>query len=366
MGISDRYIGKQILRGTLYAVFVLSVILVLGTLFQKIRPLLVEQHAPIYLVGKLIMQTLPFSLMYTIPWGFLVSTLLVFGKLSSDNEITSLRVAGQSYFRIFFPVLIIGLLLSFVSLYITGTLAPRAKNSMKELLYDAIKENPHMLLDPGIVQSKFADQKVYVESRDEEKLQGLHICQLEEDNDGNPRLSAYVHAGYVGLDIDKEKKLLRLKLENVFFESMDKEGRSQLFMGETAEPWHLDFSGDRKKNLKANRLDSAQLSAKLEGEELDEETRFSYRAELAKRWSLSFACLAFAFIAPPLGLRANRKENSTGVFISIGIAVLYFGLLIIAESIDSVSPAVSQIIFLIPAILAIVFGLWMTRRVNHH
>jgi len=364
MGISDRYIGKQVISGTLYAVVVLSLILVLGNLFKEIRPLLVEQRAPISFIWKLVIQFLPFSFMYTLPWGFLISTLLVFGRLSSDNEITSLRVAGQGYFRIFIPVILIGLCFSGFSYYVIGTLAPRAKNSMKEMLYDAIKENPKILLDPGVVQSRFNDQKVFVESRDDEKLHGLHICQLEENKDGSQTLSAYVHAGYVGLNIDKEKKLLRLKLEDVLSESIDADGKSQLFMGENAEPWHLDFSGERKKNVKANRLDNQQLRQKLSSTTLDEKTYFSYRAELAKRWSLSCACLAFAFIAPPLGLRAQRRENSAGVFVSIGIAVLYFGLLTAAESVDDVSATVSQIIFLTPAIVAIVFGLWMTRRAN--
>ena len=40
MRISDRYIGKQVLIGTLYAVLVLGVVLVLGNLFRQIQPLL--------------------------------------------------------------------------------------------------------------------------------------------------------------------------------------------------------------------------------------------------------------------------------------------------------------------------------------
>ena len=81
MRISDRYIGKQVLMGTLYAVMVLGVVLVLGNLFKKIQPLLVDQKAPLELVMRFVINVLPLSLMYTVPWGFLSAVLLVFGRL---------------------------------------------------------------------------------------------------------------------------------------------------------------------------------------------------------------------------------------------------------------------------------------------
>ena len=40
MRLFDRYIAKQIIVGTIYAVFVLSLVLVMGNLFKQARPLL--------------------------------------------------------------------------------------------------------------------------------------------------------------------------------------------------------------------------------------------------------------------------------------------------------------------------------------
>ena len=66
MRISDRYIGKQILLGTVYAVAVLSLVLVLGNLFKQVRPLLVEQRAPLSVVVRFVLNVLPSSLMFTL------------------------------------------------------------------------------------------------------------------------------------------------------------------------------------------------------------------------------------------------------------------------------------------------------------
>ena len=59
MRLSDRYIARQILVGTLYAIMVLSLVLVMGNLFKEVRPLLVEQNAPPEVVFRFILNVVP-------------------------------------------------------------------------------------------------------------------------------------------------------------------------------------------------------------------------------------------------------------------------------------------------------------------
>ena len=98
--------AKQVLIGTFTAVAVLACVLMLGNLFKKIEELLVDQNAPPEVVLRFALNVLPLSLMYTIPWGFLSAVLLVFGRLSSDQEITAFRVAGVSLTRLSMPVFV--------------------------------------------------------------------------------------------------------------------------------------------------------------------------------------------------------------------------------------------------------------------
>jgi lipopolysaccharide export system permease protein len=53
--------------------------------------------------------------------------------------------------------------------------------------------------------------------------------------------------------------------------------------------------------------------------------------ELNKRLSNAFATIALGLLAIPLGITAQRKETSVGFAISLGIAMLYFVLLIAAD-----------------------------------
>jgi len=94
--IMDRYIGKQIIADTLFGVVMLCVVLILGNLFKELRPLMVESNASPILIGRFILSVIPFSLVYTIPWGFLVAVLLVFGRLSAENELVSMRVMSMA------------------------------------------------------------------------------------------------------------------------------------------------------------------------------------------------------------------------------------------------------------------------------
>ena len=91
MKIIDRYIGRQLLVNLIFAIVVLSFVLVIGNIFRKLLPLLVNHDLPVdYLIG-FVAYVLPFSLIFTIPWGLLTAVLLVFGRLSADNELTALR-----------------------------------------------------------------------------------------------------------------------------------------------------------------------------------------------------------------------------------------------------------------------------------
>lgn len=128
MKILDRYIARQLLGVTALGVMALSALLLLGNLFKELRPLLVENKAPISIVLEFIFQVIPFSLMFSIPWGFLTAVLLVYGRLASDNELTSMRMSGMSLWRLSAPAIAIGIALSGLCYWINIDIAPRANS----------------------------------------------------------------------------------------------------------------------------------------------------------------------------------------------------------------------------------------------
>eukprot|EP01031_Cornospumella_fuschlensis_P048258 gene48258-59100_t len=98
--IFDRYLGRQVFSATLMGVLLLSGVMVLGNVYKQLDQLLGGAELPIGVVLEFVALIIPFSLIFTIPWAFLTGILLVFGRMSADNELISLRMTGWSMKRI--------------------------------------------------------------------------------------------------------------------------------------------------------------------------------------------------------------------------------------------------------------------------
>jgi lipopolysaccharide export system permease protein len=363
MRISDRYIGKQVLTGTLYAVMVLGLVLVLGNLFKKIQPLLVDQKAPLELVLRFVISVLPLSLMYTLPWGFLSAVLLVFGRLSSHHEITSFRVAGVSLVRLSMPVFVIGALLSLLSLWLNIQVIPRSKATSAKLLYEQASRDPDSLLKPGVVQGSFKGggsegQKALIEGKSGEWVEGFHFYQLPAAA-GEER--TYVHAARAALAVDREKSQLRMKLEDAYFETHSPDGRIEMVFAAKAEPLLIDLKNPNQRKTRAGIMTNQEiLDAVANDMELSPAKKISMRSEVTKRYSFSMACIAFAFIAVPLGLGTRRRDTSTGLVVSLLIGTGYFLITMLAEQFDS--QAWSTAMLWAPNAACVLLGLVLFRR----
>jgi lipopolysaccharide export system permease protein len=362
---SDRYITRQVFATALYAVLILSVVLVLGNLFKEINELLVERGAPISFLGIFILKLLPVSLVFTIPWGFLAAVLLVFGRLSSDQEITSFRSAGMSLYRIAAPVLILGFSLSLLCLWLNATVAPRSKGELKTMLYETLKEDPLRLLDPGVVQSRMKGQRIYIESRNsDQSLQGFHAYQIDS-NDPAASPLGYIYAKHVdSLTPDKEAKRLDLKLAGVWAESYDDDGILQQAFPGKVEPWILPLEVSKSRRIKPNRLDNGEIRELLANppSDMTQEKLNEFDSERTRRISFSLAPLALAFIGIPLGLSARRKETSTGAVLSLAVAIGYFIFFIVADKSHSGDILITKALLWLPNLACLALGIFLFRR----
>jgi lipopolysaccharide export system permease protein len=374
MRISDRYIGRQVLMGTLFAVVVLSLVLVMGNLFKQVRPLLVDKHAPLWLVFRFVLSVMPYSLMFTIPWGFLSAVLLVFGRLSADQEITSFRCAGMSLWRLVLPVFVIAALLSGTCLWLNLRVVPKAKSSMVELLYDQARRDPRSLVSPGVIRS-LKEVKFFVEDQSGDSLVGLHLYRFGKDDKAISPPEAYVHAGRFTVVVDNTKQELRLKLYDACFEkypTVDEDATPnengeiakdgvEMFSSEEAEPYLIPFAEHSKENTKESAMTNEEIAAYLARHpEMTPEQRVEYQAAMIQRYSFSMACLAFAFVAVPLGLQSRRRDSSSGLLLSLLLGTGYFLFTIIAN--ESKTSTAAIIALWAPNAICVALGLWLFKR----
>jgi len=365
MRILDRYIGKQVLLGTLYAVAVLGIILVLGNLLREIKPLLVDQKAPLELVLRFALNVLPVSLLYTIPWGFLTAVLLVFGRLSAGSEITSFRVAGVSLVRLSAPVFAIGILFSLISFWLNTNVIPDSKATVKQLIYEQAQRDPKSLLKPGVVQGDFKGdgdsvQKLLIESRDGDWVEGFHFYILPISPDGQGAMT-YIHANRAALAVDAENSQLRIKLQDAYFESRNAKGEVEMAFAGEVEPLVIDLKNPKSRKPRPSWMSNEEIRREMvSNPNLKHSDRVKMQVEIRGRYSFSLACLAFAFIAVPLGLQTNRRDSSRGLILSLLIGAATFVVTTTAYEMKSLAAATA--LLWLPNVACVLIGILLFRR----
>ncbi len=146
MKLIDRYVGWGVVVTTIYGLFVLSLVLVLGNIFKELLDLMINRDVPVKYLFMFVLYVLPFSFTFTVPWGFLTAVLLVFGRMSADNEMIALRACGTSLLRVCLPVLGVAVLLSAFTFWINTTVAPQALDAMRNSIATIARSNPQSLL----------------------------------------------------------------------------------------------------------------------------------------------------------------------------------------------------------------------------
>jgi len=370
----DRYVGWQLFVTSALAVTVLSVVLVLGNVFKQLLELLVKNDTPLELVLSFLAYILPFSLAFTIPWGFLTAVLLVFGKLSAENELIAFRANGVSVPRICLPVLGLALACVGICFWINIDVAPKAQAKMKEALYNIVTSNPMAMFGSDKIISDFPGNKIYVERNEGAELFNLLVYKLNDDNEATQVI--FAHRGL--LETNREKKELLLHIFDARYEERDSEDvenllkiRQGITMQETTLPISIEaLHSKRGKGIGSmtagellERLNAEERQAHMTGKERAAEVSAA-KTEMSKRFSFSLASFAFALIGVPLAITAHRKETSVGFLLSLMVAVTYFFFIIIANGVREKPDWHPHLLMWVPNVLCLALGGWLFIRMS--
>lgn len=371
--IFDRYIGRQIWMATLTGVVVLSGVMVLGNVYKKLDQLLGNTELPLSLVLEFIALVIPFSLIFTIPWAFLTAILLVYGRLSADNELVSLRMTGTSMPRICLPVFLLAALLSGTCYWVNVDLAPAAKNRMKKLFYQVATEDPSALFPENRVLDKFPGYRIYTGKRDGDALTNLTITEIE----GAAKVKRTIRADRARLEITPGVLDFVLKLENGSVETptlTDKgaiAGIEPIYFEEFALTFPLSRLKESKERVNASMKSTSDLWTELgtgvdssTAQPMDKKALSSSRTELNKRYSFPFACLTFALVGIPLGVTAQRRETSAGFALSLITALVYMLFILLGDILNDQPGSYPHLLMWAPNVLFLSIGGVMFYRLS--
>ncbi|MDA0986921.1 MAG: LptF/LptG family permease [Bacteroidetes bacterium] len=140
---------------TLMGVFVLQAIM-------KMLDQLLGKGIDTFVIIELLILNLAWIVVLAVPMAILISTLMSFGKLSSESEITAMRAHGLSLYKMIFPILIIGSIITYLLIEFNNNILPEANHKLKTLMIDIRKKKPTLSLTPGVFSQELRGYSMVV------------------------------------------------------------------------------------------------------------------------------------------------------------------------------------------------------------
>lgn len=374
MKIINWYILKNMLV-TLGMTIGVLVFVMLSTHFYRAFNLLANGLAPGLMV-KMIGMFLPDVLRYALPLSMLVATVLVFNRMSADDEIIALKASGVSIWQIVAPVLVLGIILSGVGLWLGLSIAPEWRFKSQQIDWQAksISSNPLAMLEPGATIRFSANRSLRIGGIDPSgQLKDIHIYDL--DTKGEVLRDITANSGVVNIFAAQrqvEVILSGFTISQLDHSANDKSAPPLFITGdriiipdvlgiqENSKP------SDRKLNRKLKMMDAMTLLGDLQLKRTRGESVTDHWLELQKRLALAFSPLAFLLLGIPFGIRQKRSGTSAGISLCVVIALIFYGFMLLADALADYPRLHPEFIIWIPNLLAQIGGLWALARLSRN
>lgn len=356
----QRYLLGQVLAAMGMAVLVFVFVLLLGNVLREILGLLVQRQVHPALVLEALGLLLPYVAPFALPMGLLTATLLVFGRFSADQELTAARASGFSLTALAAPILILGLLLSFVAVLFNAEWAPRSRVAYKALLArvglqmagSLIPEQQYIHDYPGLV--------LYVGRNRQGNLQEVLLWKLDAEGHAEFRLRA--ESGR--LLTEDQGSRLRLELNDVVAARKSSEGwlpagYARTLIYELTPPGRESPRQPKLSELTWRQLIQEKNLRHQQGVDVT-----PVRVQIHQRMAFGFACFSFCLVGIPLGARLHRRETNLSVGIALVLVAVYFSFLLLANAWDTRPDLHPHLIVWLPNFLFQITGAWLLWRAD--
>jgi LPS export ABC transporter permease LptG/LPS export ABC transporter permease LptF len=345
-GIIWRYVFGEVLSPALLGLGVYVMVFVMNALFE-LAELAIKKDLGLATVARLLLYFLPRVLILAIPMSILLGILVGVGRLSTDSEVVALRAGGASYWKIMSPALALGLAgWALVSVLILGV-EPWAKYQQRHIMNKlSTSADLRRQIKPRVFFEEIPGLLLYADEVHQEGdfLDRVFIYQSEPD--GKELVTV---ASRAQIEYDRHDGVARFLLEDGTTHSIspgDPEGyqvsrfEKQMLVRGPDDSFRLRaslLSRPTPRNFREQSLgELAQALLKARRTIPDGEIQKRFVGMLLgiihERFALPVACLVFALLGVPLGIINRRGGKASGFTLSLGIAVIYWILLLTGEN----------------------------------
>lgn len=397
-----RYVFKAHVGPFLFSFVVITFILVMDIIFQ-IADLIIGKNLDLFIVLEVFFLNLAWIVAVSIPMSVLVASLMAFGRLSADNEVTALKAGGVSFFQMVSPILVAGILLGSGHLFFMDVILPEANYRARSLMNDIHRARPTLLFTQNIFMKDIPGYSILIDRVNPRNNEIHSITIYETGNLRYPRLmtakSGEFHVNETGSRLDLmlydgellqqdestgryfkeifERQRFTIRTEPAGVQRSEAGIRSDRelnieMMRARIDEWQQEIDvasailvpGPVFPEAKADSLEAARDRAERTVS-LRQRQKNSYIVEIHKKYAISAACFVFVLIGAPLGVRIRRGSIGVSVGVSLCFFLLYWACLLGGEELadrDMIDPVwamwAANIVIGVPG----AFLVWVTGR----
>ncbi len=210
MRIITKYILKEHINPFIFGIGTIVFLFILNILFRDLGRLL-GKGLPIKVIIEFFVYQLAWIIALAIPMAVLIATLMVFGRLSSENEITALKASGVHLYSLISPVIIVSVIIAAGMIQFNNYVYPESNHHLSTLYSDISKKKPTLTLEPNVFFDDIENYNLLVHSIDNETdvLYGIII-----NDSSDPRFNKTIFAESGKLYYSDEYSTLVFSLEN--------------------------------------------------------------------------------------------------------------------------------------------------------
>ena len=376
MKLLNRYILREMVVPFLIGQAAI-VLMLTGSLLYNNAQQLVTYQVSAAQVARMVLYFLPFLVHMTMPVAMAVAASLAVSRLGHDSEITVMRAAGASLWRIFRPIFFVGLLVSIGDFYFGEYILPSTIVRFQQVMQDMVLSSPRLSPQTGQwIISNDQSYAIFVQSaipkKDYIELHGIQIDASPRAlyNGSSTPIHLFAQNGRFENSVWILEKPFALvhNLDGTDYKIIKPK---RMKINTTVDPQSF-LAGFNLQIPMYSLATAAQRTFSQLGETiqhnqknhiLDVSTILDYHFKL----SVPFSCLVMAFCCPPMALRYARGGGFMGTLLSIGLVFVYWNTLLLARILGTPGPNSPAILSPYVAawfqnVLFALFGLYVLKK----
>ncbi len=370
----DRWLIGQLLPPMFFAIGAFTVVsLSVGIMFDLVRKI-VEFGLPIQVALQILILKLPGFLVLSFPMSMLLSTLLAYGKLSSNSELLALKSLGIPNKRIVLPAIFLSIIMTLITFTFNDNIVPISNRISEATLRSSLgktissEQGKHIMFSRYGSQYNPSNNQI---SKSQENLTHIFYAKFFRNNMMEQvTLLDFSQIGYEQI----------LKAEKAKYNQNDNlwdfyNGRLMVIKdnGETSTinfstyqfplgegPQELAKIPSDANDMTVSQAINAEALYKKAGN-IKEARRM--RVRIQEKFTLPIACLVFGLIGSSFGIRANsRSSKSQGFGLSVLMIFFYYVLSFFSSSLGVKGILTPFFAAWFPVLFSIWIGIYLLTR----